>query len=244
MTHVPHADASSARHRGVLLAAGAAAILVLALFPVQMSVFALAWPPPDSAEAYFDLLHERPLVGLLSLDVLLMADWLLLLVVWAGLYVALRAHAPRTMLVVAALVLVSTAAYFVSNSAFEMLALARDHAAADGPAERDALLLAGERALARFEGPWFTASYVLSGLAAFLASLVMWRAPAFGRAAAGIGVVYGALQLVPPNLGAVGMAVSLLSLPPMLAWLVLLARALLARARRAAPARGRRDAPA
>jgi len=240
-------DASSlapARARTMYRAAGVAAILVLAIFPLQMSVFALAWPPPDTAQAYFDLLRDRPLVGLLSLDVLLMADWLALLVVWAGLYVALRGKAPRAMLVILAVALLSTAAYFVSNTAFQMLALSQQHAAAATEAERASLLAAGEAALARFEGPWFTASYVLSGLAVLAVSLVMWRAPAFGRLAGGVGVAYGALQLVPPNLGTVGMALSLASLLPMLAWLVLVARGLLRQARGADAPRTRGARPA
>lgn len=207
-------------------AAAVATLLVLLVFPLQMSVFALAWPPPETAQAYFDLLNEDRLVGLLSLDVLLMVDWVLLLVVWAGLFVALRPVAPRAMLVAAGMVVVATATYFVSNTAFEMLSLSQQYAAATA-GERPAILAAGERALATFEGPWFTASYVLSGLATLVASLVMWRAPAFGRVVGGIGAAYGVMQLVPPNVGVVGMALSIVSLLPMVAWLALVAWKLL-----------------
>lgn len=212
--------------KSILLAGGIAAIVVLAIFPLQMSVFALAWPPPETAQAYFDLLRTSPMVGLLSLDVLLMADWIVLLVVWAALYVALRERAPRAMLVTMGIVLVSTVMYFVSNTAFRMLALSRDYSVASG-AERESILAAGAAALATFDGPWFVASYVLSGLAVFVASLIMWRAAGWGRIVGGIGMAYGAMQAVPPNLGTVGMVVSVASLLPMLAWLVLVARKLI-----------------
>lgn len=217
----------ASRDRRLFRAAGISTIIVLVLFPVQMSVFALAWPPPETAVAYFDLLATNKLVGLMSLDLLLMVDWIVLLVAWAGLYVALRPTAPRTMLVTIGLVLLATLAYFLSNTAFDMLALSQQHASAATATERATALAAGERALATFEGPWFTASYLLSGLATLLGSVVMWRAPAFGKLVGGIGIAYALMQAVPPNFGTFGMIVSVLSLLPMLAWLALTTRALL-----------------
>ena len=215
------------RDKKLFRAAGIATIVVLLLFPAQMSVFALAWPPPESAGEYFELLDDNRALGLLSLDVLLMVDWIVLLVTWAGLYVALRPTAPRAMLVTIGLVLLATLAYFLSNTAFEMVALSQQHAAGATEAERVAALAAGERALATFEGPWFTASYLLGGLATLIASLVMWRVPAFGKVVGGIGIVYALMQAVPPNFGTIGMLLSVLSLLPMLAWLALIARTLL-----------------
>jgi hypothetical protein len=212
-------------------AAGIAAILVLAIFPLQLSVFALAWPPPETAQAYFDLLHSNPVVGLLSLDVLLMVDWLILLVVWAGLYKALRPHAPRMVRVAMILVVAATVMYFISNTAFQMLSLSQQYASPATQAQRDVLLAAGASALATFDGPWFTVSYIMSGIAVALVSMVMWRAPAFGKLVGGIGIAYGALQIVPPNFGTIGMIVSLVSLVPMLAWLALVAWKLLRLAR-------------
>lgn len=213
--------------RGILLAAAAAAVVVLLMFPAQLSVFALAWPPPEGAAAYYDLLLESRWIGLLSLDLLLMIDWIVLLVFWAGMYVMLRPTAPKTMLLVLAMVVASTLAYFVSNTAFDMVALSTQYAEATTVAERASLVAAGDAALARFEGPWFTFSYVVNGVAVLVASIVMWRAPRMGRWIGGAGVLYGVLQLVPPNAGALGMAMSLASLVPMLAWLALSARKLL-----------------
>lgn len=230
---MPSAPTSS--HRGMSKAGGVATILVLALFPLQMSVFALAWPAPQTAVAYFELLERNPVVGLLSLDVLMMADWLLVLVVWSALFAALRAAAPIRMALTLAIVIAATAMYFASNTAFGMLSLSNDYAVANSDAERATLVAAGERALATFDGPWFVASYVAAGLAAILASTAMRAVPAFGNATAWIGVIYGAMQLVPPNLGAVGMAVSLASLLPMLAWLALVARGFFRLARAGPP---------
>lgn len=210
--------------RRTSIAAALCAIGVLALFPIQMSVFVLAWPPPDTAEAWFALLNERPLLGLLSLDVLLMADWLLLLGVWVGFYVALRERAPRLVLVATAVAIVSTALYFASNTAFQMLQLATDYASATSVGDRSALLAAGESAMARFDGPLFTASYVGSGLATALISYVMRKSPAFGKLAGWIGIAYGVMQLVPPNFGTIGMIVSVSSLLPLLLWLGLVVR--------------------
>lgn len=237
-----HAHRAGAREaarldRRLEIAGGLAAIIVLLIFPAQLSVFALAWPPPETAQAYFDLLNEDRLVGLLSLDLLLMVDWVVLLVLWGGLFAALSPRAPKTMFVALALVLVSTVAYFVSNTIFEMASLSAQYSAAATSAERATILAAGEVALSTFEGPWFTASYVLSGAAVTLASILMWRETRFGRLVGGIGVAYGVLQFLPPNAGTLGMAMSLASLPLMLAWLGMIASKLL-RKRRTSPKYG------
>lgn len=221
--------------RRAYITAALCAVAVLVLFPLQMSVFALAWPPPSTAEGWFTLLDERPLVGLLSLDVLLMADWIILIGLWAGLFLALRKHAPRLMLVAMVIVAITTILYFASNTAFQMLALSRDYASTTSLVERSDLLAAGEAAMARFDGWLFTASYVGSGIAAAIVSYVMLKSRAFGRLAAWTGMTYGAMQLIPPNLGTVGMIVSVVSLLPMLLWIALLARAFTRLARETSP---------
>jgi hypothetical protein len=55
----------------------------------------------------------------------------------------------------------------------------------------------------------------------------MLRSRVFGRVVGAIGVVYGALNLVPANAGTLGLVLSLCSLIPMIAWLALVARRLL-----------------
>jgi len=57
--------------------------------------------------------------------------------------------------------------------------------------------------------------------------VAMLRSSVFGRTTAYVGVAYALLQFLPPTAGAAGMAASLVSLLPMVAWLILIARALM-----------------
>jgi hypothetical protein len=58
---------------------GAAALITVVLIPVQIIVF-IAWPPPyeGTVTDWFTLFQDKELLGLLSLDLLLIVDYVLL----------------------------------------------------------------------------------------------------------------------------------------------------------------------
>src|SRR6266487_2370431 len=69
---------------------GAAAALISAVFlPIQIIVF-IAFPLPDSVIGWFTLFQHNRLVGLVDLDLLLVADNVLLVPILLALYVALK----------------------------------------------------------------------------------------------------------------------------------------------------------
>src|SRR5688500_4899524 len=72
-------------------AAGAAALISAVFIPIQVMVFIL-WPPPleGTASDWFTLFQDNKLVGLLNLDLLLVADNVLLVPIFLALYVLLR----------------------------------------------------------------------------------------------------------------------------------------------------------
>ncbi len=75
----------------LLYRTGAAAALISAvIIPIQFSVF-LVWPPSiDGTVAdWFTLLQDHPLAALVDLDLLLVADNLLLIPILLALYIAL-----------------------------------------------------------------------------------------------------------------------------------------------------------
>ncbi|HEX4744062.1 MAG TPA: hypothetical protein VFW12_05255 [Candidatus Limnocylindria bacterium] len=215
-----------------------AAIAVVALIPIQAAVF-IAWPTPTGAGAVFALFDESAFAGLLAFDLLLMGSWILSVLMFLGLYAAMRRE--RAALITVALLteLVAVAIYFSSNTAFSLLGLSQQHAAATTQEERSLLLSAGQAMLALYTGTGFNVSYVLSGVGALLAGLAMLRSSVFGRVTAYVGIAYAAMQLLPPTAGAPGMAASLASLLPMVVWLILIARALLRMPASDAPPSGR-----
>lgn len=206
---------------------GAAAAAVLALAFVQIVVF-VVWPLPTKTEEWLALFQNNAVVGLLSMDLLLIVDWILMALMYLALYVALRHVSPSLMAIGLVLELVAVAAYMASTTAFEMLSLTGAYATAATAAERSALLAVGSALVASWEGTAFSVSYVLSAVAALIVSAVMLRGAVFSRPTAYAGLLMGAASLVPPTVGAIGVTLSVISLLPMWVWLFLVARRLVA----------------
>src|SRR5678816_2094914 len=99
-----------------------AALVTLVLIPVQAAMFAIN-PPPATVLGHFAALHEHPLLGLVNLDLLYLVTMLLPVLVNVAVYCALRRVSPAWMLLALVLAMLSTAIYFGSGAAFEMLTL-------------------------------------------------------------------------------------------------------------------------
>ena len=202
-----------------------AAWTVLALMPLQMIVF-LLWPPPTTVDGWFTLFHQNPIVGLIDMDLLLAVDYVLLGLVFLALWAALRLLSPSLTTIAVAFELLGIATYFASATAFEMLTLSNQYAAAETNTERGILLAAGRSMLVTWQGTAFSASYLLAALALFAMSAAMLRSGIFSATTAYVGIIAGALNLVPPTVGTVGVMLSLVSLVPTVFWLILVARQL------------------
>jgi len=202
-----------------------AALTVLVFIPIQMIVF-FVWPPPSTVVGWFTLFQGNALVGLLDMDLLLIVDYALLGLVFLAIYAALKRASESLMAIGLTFQLVGMATYFASTAAFEMLSLSNQYAAATTDAERSTLLAAGQAMLAIWQGTAFDVSYILSAVAMLIVLAVMLRTSTFGKAAAYAGLLSGAVMLVPPTAGTVGVVLSLVSLVPLVAWLILVARRL------------------
>ena len=218
-------DVATSGWRSIYRAGAIASVAVLALVPVQAAVF-IVWPPPTTVAAFFSLFEQNAIVGLLALDLLLMASWILSAVMFVALYAALRRTHEAVVTVALIAELVALAVYFASNTAFSMLTLSQQYAIATTDADRTLLLAAGQAMLALYTGTAFNVSYLLSGVAALLMARAMVRSGIFGSVTAYVGIAYAVLQVVPPTAGDAGMIVSLLSLAPMVIWIALISRTL------------------
>ena len=99
---------SDANWRLLYRAGGVAALITAVLIPLQIVVF-VAWPPPLEGTAidWFALFQDNWLLGLLSLDLFLIVDYVLLVPIVLALYITLRQ-------ISAPLMAVATALYFVA----------------------------------------------------------------------------------------------------------------------------------
>ena len=208
-----------------------AALIIVGFMPLQMVVF-FVWPPPTTVSGWFGLFSENAIVGLLDMDLLLILDYVLLVLVFLALWGVLRRGNEPLVTVALIFQIVGTSAYFSSATAFEMLSLSSQYATVTTDSERSILLSAGQAMLASWQGTAFNVSYVIGAIAALIMSLVMLKnRQLFGRFAAHTGIVAGVLGLVPSTAGQVGLVFSLISLPPLTIWLVLVGKGLLKQAR-------------
>lgn len=208
------------RWHGLLKAGVGAGIAMLGIMILQIVIFTV-WPPPDTTDGFFDLFQRSWLLGLLSMDLLYILNNALLVPIYLALYAALRREAESAMLIALVFGLVGIAAYFASNTAFEMLALSDQYAAAVSEARRTALLGAGESILAIYRGTAFNVYYVLNAAALLILAVVMLRSRVFSKTTARIGLAAGILMIIPSTAGTIGLVFSLLSLVPWAVFLVL-----------------------
>lgn len=207
------AAGTGAEHwRGVLLTGAGAAVGSIVLIVVQIAVFALH-PPPASVDGFFALMAENPLLGLVSLDLLLSVNNVLVALVYLALIVVLWDRARSTAAIAGLLMVLGMAAYLSSNPAVDMLLLSQQHASAL-PADQPALLAAGEVLLASWRGTAFLTYYVLNGIALLLVAVALLRTKALGRTIGWWAFASGVLMLVPSTFGLIGLVMSVLSLLP------------------------------
>ena len=224
------------RWRGVLASAAAGAILTAICVPLQVALF-IAVPPPAShaVGAWFDLFNTTPIIGLLSLDLLMMVEQVLAVPIILALFVLLLRAAPSATLLGAAAWLMGAILFLGSNTGFEMLALARGYAAA-GPTSQAAYIAAGQGMLASYwdMGTSFVFGYVLSAVGGILLGAALVRASALGRATGWLLVVANVVGLG-IFLPGVGIAVSLVSVLLLWVWYMRIGWSLAQMVRRGEP---------
>jgi hypothetical protein len=215
-------------HWAPLYRTAAAAATISALFiPLQIVVFVL-WPPPldGTAADWFAVFDDSRLLGFLNLDLLLVADNVLLIPILLALYIALRRSQEPVMTLAAALGFTSIAMYIATNPAVAMAALSDRYADAASDAERTSALAAAESALATWQGTAFHTAYLVGSLAGIAIGVVMLRSATFGKPTAYLGILGNAVGLG-LYLPAVGVYISVFSVVFLEAWYVLVAHAMM-----------------
>ena len=221
--HVTATEQASVAWKPLYRIAAVAALLSVAFIIIAGVVLVIS-PPPTTIAGWFTLYHDNWLLGLLDGDLMMLASYALLGLIYLALYGALRAVNQPIMALATILAYVGMGAYIAANPAFAMLSLSNQYAAATTDAERTALLGAGQAVIANWTGTAFNVAYLFGAVFAIIVSLLMLRSNLFGKAIAYAGLAMGVLTLVPASLGTVGLVLSLVALVPTMIWYVLLAR--------------------
>lgn len=201
-------------------------ILLILIIPVQILIYFLS-PPPSTAEGFLTLFAQNPLKGLLSLDLLYIFNNILMIPLYLAFYQSLKNHRPALMTLATAFGLIGLAAYFPSNTAFEMLTLSNSYAAASTPLQQQAIVSAAETLLAIYTGTAFNVYYVLNAVTLLIISWVMLKTNVYSRAAAIWGLIAGLLMVIPSTAGTLGLVFSILSLAPWIVFSALVSRSFL-----------------
>lgn len=97
-----------------------AAVMIVISIPVQIFIFVVN-PPPNTVEDYFIQFQNNDLLGLLSLDLLLMIDYVLMIPIFLAIYVILKKTNQSLATIGTIMAFVGIIVYFSSNTAFDML---------------------------------------------------------------------------------------------------------------------------
>jgi len=151
--------------------------------------------PPSTTTDWFTLLQNNRLLGLSLLNLFDIVDYALVGLMFLALYVALRRANESYMAIAATLGFVGIAVYFASNTAFSMLSLSDQYAAATTDAQRSMFLAAGQAVLTIGEGTGIYTSFLLLAVAGLIISAVMLRSNIFSKATAYVGILASAFDL-------------------------------------------------
>ncbi|MFZ5946329.1 MAG: hypothetical protein ACOYT9_00575 [Patescibacteria group bacterium] len=230
MNHVVISEIADQQWKRFYKISAMVALIMVVIVPVQSFIF-ITWPPPSTALGYFTLFHNNWLLGFLSLDLLLTVNNVLLIIIYLALYATLRSTNQPLMTIGLILSLVGVAAYFSSNTSFEMFSLSKQYYVATTETEKSALLATGQGMLTIYTGTAFNVYYILNAISLLIFSLVQLRSSIFSRSTAYSAMLAAVFMLVPPTVGTIGIYLSLLSLVPWTVWLILFARRLFQLAR-------------
>jgi len=174
--------------KGLYKMGGAGALIAGLLTIVDIIVFVI-WPQPTSLDGWFALFQNNWLVGLLDLDLLGIFGYVLLFPTILALYLVLRRTSQSWMAIATILTIVGITVYFTSNTAFSLLSLSNQYAAATTEAQRSMFLAAGQALLAIWWQTAFTESYILVSAALLVTSVVMLRSNVFSKKTAYVGIL-------------------------------------------------------
>lgn len=172
---------------------GVAALSCAVMYIITLIVYIpanLASPPPETVLEWFRVFEDNPVTGLFYLglaDVIIMLLWGPLAL---ALFTVLKKSNRTWSLIATAFVFIGMSVFIATNTAFSMLSLSHEYAAASTEAQKSTLLAAGQAMLAvtRGTGQLYLGMQLvwLSGL---VLSVIMLRSEDFSKTTAWVGIL-------------------------------------------------------
>jgi hypothetical protein len=198
------AEISSSRSRRLVMAykslykvGGTAAFIVIVLTLSEIVAF-IFYPQPSTVSGWFALFQSNWLIGLVDFWGLEVPMYIMFILVFLALYVALKGANEGLMAIALVLALLGIGIFFATNNPFTMLSLSNQYAAAMTDAQRETFLAAGQAVLAntsqRAVGG-FNMGLFLVSVAGLIVSSVMSQSNTFSKTTAYVGILAYALSL-------------------------------------------------
>jgi hypothetical protein len=183
--------------KGLCKIGGVATLISLVCSLTTMIVMIVMGGEPSTANEYFTLLQSDRVVGLLRLDFPSVINLTFYYLMFFGLYAALRRVDGAYAALATALAFVGVTLWLATHSAFSMISLSDQYAAATTDAQRSQLLAAGEAIIG--SDMWHSTGgrmgSILLQSAAVLISVIMLRSKVFSRVTAYVGILTHGLDL-------------------------------------------------
>lgn len=176
---------------------GVAGIVSAVLIVLAITAYFI-WPytgNTTSIDAILGILQTDRLGGLISLDISMLVIAPINIVMFLGLYAALRRVDESIALIALVLTLLAVGLVIVCRPLVELLTLSDQYAAATDAAERMRILAAGEVLRTQLDGTAWATQTLFFMLAGLLNSSLMLRAAFFSKATAWLGIVVSAVGL-------------------------------------------------
>ncbi len=186
--------------KGGAVAAILAALIFRRNIGAEISLFTSQTAPSD-ATGWFTLLQNNGLLGLGYLNFFDTINYVLVGVMFVVVYIALKPTHRRPVAIATLLGLVGIAVYLATNTAFVMLSLSSQYAAATSDAQRTLLATSGDTLLAMgdpgaiYEGFGGYLSLALIAITGLIFSTIMLREKTFGKLTGYVGIVASAFDL-------------------------------------------------
>ncbi|MDT8337266.1 MAG: hypothetical protein RQ856_05505 [Candidatus Izemoplasmatales bacterium] len=196
-------------------------ILMILIIPIQVIIF-LIEPMPDTALGWLELMRDKPLLGLMHLDVLYIVNNTFLIFLYFTIYITLKKEKSSLLNIALITGVIGAVLYYTSNRSIEMLMLSDKFFASNDMLLKTSYLATAESYLDIWKGTAFNVYYVLSAVSLILFSIVMLKDSFYTKATGIIGLISGILMSVPSSVGMIGMIMALLSLIPWVMFCVLI----------------------
>jgi hypothetical protein len=200
---------------------GISALIVTAFFLIDMIVLVVFRPYPETASGWFVLLQNKRIVGLLSLDIFVLAGFPLCYPIFFALYGALR-QVNKVFLTFATILAFAGLAIIIStDKIYSLISLSNQFAAATTEAQKSLLLAAGEAILSTSSSTGANLASFFLESAALIISIIMLRSGIFGRATSYMGILGHGLDLTRIAIGLAFVPIASLPLVSTLGFILL-----------------------